>query len=377
MTGSLQGKHGKYYVVVRIATTDGETKQKWIPTNIPTEGNNKRKAQKAMYEILEELSKNETLDPFDLLFTDWIDIWLAQKKNEIRQNTYESYELFAKVHIKPYFKELGVSLKDIKPQQIHSYYNMLAKTQNANTVKKHHVIIHGALEDALRKNMILFDPSERVSLPKPKARFVGKAYTAEQANRLLSVISGTTIEPAIILGLYYGLRRSEVLGLRWKDIDFENNTISIKNTVVKMITLSEQETTKSAASRRTMYIIPVTKQYFQNLKERQEENEKLFGKEYFEGDHVCIWNDGRPLAPDYVSHSFKKLLAKNNLPPLRFHELRHTAGSLLLANGLSIKQIQEYLGHERVSTTLDIYGHLTTEGKQEAANTLNSMLSLN
>lgn len=376
MTGSLQEKHGKYYVVVRMSETNGKTKQRWIPTNVPTEGNNKRKAQKAMREILEELSKNETLDPYNVLFVDWIDAWLEQKKNQVRQDTYEGYELYARIHIKPYFKKLGVSLKSITPQQIQSYYNLKSKTLSANSLKRHYVVIHGALQEALKKNMILFDPSERVTLPKQQEKFTGKAYTAQQANILLSTTKGTTIEPAVILGLFYGLRRSEVLGLRWCDVDFDKNTITIQNTVVKMVTLSEQEKTKSRASHRTMYIIPETKQYFQNLKEQQKHNREVFGSEYHDSNHVCVWPDGNPLSPDYVTRTFKKLLSKNNLPMIRFHDLRHTAGSLLLEKGLSIKQIQEYLGHEKASTTLDIYGHLSAEGKKEAANTLDGLLEM-
>ncbi|MEA4921384.1 MAG: site-specific integrase [Clostridiaceae bacterium] len=376
MTGSLQEKHGKYYVVVRISETNGKIKQRWIPTNVPTKGNNKRKAQKVMGEILEELSKNETLDPYNVLFVDWIDSWLEQKKNEVRQDTYEGYELYARIHIKPYFNKLGVSLKSITPLQIQSYYNQKSKMLSANSLKKHHVVIHGALQEALRKNMILFDPSERVTLPKQKEKFIGKAYTAQQANTLLSTVKGTTIEPAVILGLFYGLRRSEVLGLRWCDVDFEKNTITIQNTVVKMVTLSEQEKTKSRASHRTMYIIPETKQYFLSLKEQQKHDKEVFGAEYHDGNHVCVWTDGKPLPPDYVTRTFKKLIKKNGLPVIRFHDLRHTAGSLLLDKGLSIKQIQEYLGHEKVSTTLDIYGHLSAEGKMEAANTLNGILDI-
>ena len=322
------------------------------------------------------LSKDETLNQFDLLFIDWIDTWLEQKKNEVRQNTYEGYKLYFDVHIKPYFEKLDVSLKDLSPQHIQDYYNLKSKTLSASSIKKHHAVIHGALQDALRKNMILFDPSERVTRPKQKERFIGKAYTAQQANVLLATIKGLTIEPAVILGLFYGLRRSEVLGLRWRDMDFDKGTITIQNTVVKMVTLSEQEKTKSRASHRTMYIIPETKPYFLSLKEQHIHNRETFGSEYHESDHICVWNDGRLISTDYVTGTFRKLLEKNKLPVIRFHDLRHTAGSLLLEKGLSVKQIQEYLGHEKASTTLDIYGHLSVEGKKEAANTLNGLLAI-
>jgi integrase len=207
-------------------------------------------------------------------------------------------------------------------------------------------------------------------------RFVGKAYTAEQANMLLGVIDNEPMKPAIILALFYGLRRSEVLGLRWKDVDFTANTITIRNAVVKVKTLIEHEKTKSRASNRTLLIIPETRDYFLDLRCRQNENRLLLGNAYNDNGHVCVWDDGRMFSTEYVSRHFALILKKNDLPHIRFHELRHTAGSLLLNKGLSAKQIQEYLGHERVSTALDFYGHLNAEGKKEAAYTIGSLLKI-
>ena len=190
------------------------------------------------------------------------------------------------------------------------------------------------------------------------------------------MIDKEPLKPAIILGMFYGLRRSEVLGLRWRDIDFHKNTIQIRNTVVKMKTVIEKEQTKSRSSKRILYIIPDTRDYFISLKEEQQKNQELFGNSYIENDHVCTWPDGRSFYPDYISQKFSKILKANDLPHIRFHELRHTAGSLLLEQGLSAKQIQEYLGHEQISTTLDIYGHLSLEGKQEASRVMSGLLQM-
>lgn len=177
--------------------------------------------------------------------------------------------------------------------------------------------------------------------------------------------------------MFYGLRRSEAIGLRWRDIDFQAGTICICNTVVRNKTIIEAERTKSKASNRTLYIIPETREYLLTLKHNQEKNRMIMqGAYHNNNDRVCVWDNGKPLKPDYISKAFPKLLIKYNLPHIRFHELRHTAGSLLLAKGLSAKQIQEYLGHEQVSTTLDIYGHLSIEGKKEASNAMGGMLKL-
>jgi integrase len=192
---------------------------------------------------------------------------------------------------------------------------------------------------------------------------------------LLNAVKGDPIEPAVYLGLFLGLRRSEVVGLRWKDIDFDKKLITIQNTVVRFSTISELEKTKSRASRRTLFMPDTLKEYLEALKASQEEARAVIGRKYSEEEHVLQWPDGTSYNPSYVTHRFKKVLKANRLPEIRFHDLRHTAGSILLNDGLSIKQIQNMLGHEKSSTTLDIYSHLSTTGKHETAQAMNRLLS--
>jgi integrase len=143
-----------------------------------------------------------------------------------------------------------------------------------------------------------------------------------------------------------------------------------------MKTRIEHEQTKSLASKRTIFLIPSTIPYLQKLYQEQLERRELLGDAYIDTDHICVWPDGRPLSPDYVSQHFKLILQKNNLPHIRFHDLRHTAGSLLLSNGLNIKQVQEFLGHEKSTTTLDIYMHIDCQAKQETAFAMEEALPL-
>ena len=244
-TGSLQIKSGTYYAVIRIPDETGREKQKWISTKIKVAGNNKRLnkrlANQKLCEILSSYDQQKITYTKDILYVDWLEIWMEQKRNELRVNTMECYNLYLNTHIIPFFKPLKLSLSSITPQHIQDYYNKKRKeNQSANSIHKHSVIIRGALQEALKKNLIPYNPADRATLPS-KERFVGKAYTVDQANRLLSVINNEAMKPAIILSLYYGLRRSEVLGLRWKDIDFDSNTITIRNTVVKVLTVIEHE----------------------------------------------------------------------------------------------------------------------------------------
>jgi integrase len=375
MTGSLQVKKGIFYAVVRIPDDMGIEHQKWISTGLKADGNNKREANQRCREILTDLEQKKITYSTDIMFIDWLNLWMEQKEHEVRLITWECYQLYIQTHIVPFFKPLKLTLQSINAQHIQNYYNKKLKAgQSANSVKKHSVVLRGALQEALKKNLIPFNPVDRATLPKVE-HYIGKAYSVEEANRLLSVLGDEPMKPAIILGLFYGLRRSEVLGLRWCDIDFLANTISIRNTVVRFKTEVAQEKTKSRASKRTLYIIPETRDYLIDLHQKQINNRQLLKDAYIVTDRVCTWDNGEPFKPNYLSRHFDMILRKHNLPKIRFHELRHTAGSLLLNKGLSAKQIQEYLGHERVSTTLDSYGHLSVEGKKEAAFVIGGLLA--
>ena len=381
MTGSLTSKHGRYYALVRVPDGVGGTKKRWINTGIPTEGNNKRKAQQRLREILAELEENQGVLPTDMLFVDWIDEWIkikeiAVKQGKLQLNTLESYKSYVDLHIRPFFSKNGLTLKSVATKNIQSYYDAkIDEGQSANSVVKHSVVIGGALREAKRQKLIRDNPAEDAILPQKK-RFEGKAYSLDDAKRLLQAIENEPIKPAIILGLYYGLRRSEVLGLRWQDIDFEAGVMQICNTVVRTKTLIEHEHTKSTKSRRTLVLIAETIPYLKAIKAAQDKfRSRCINYDPDPQGHVCTGSNGRPFSPDYVSHTFNRILKKYDLPPLRFHELRHTAGSLLLANGMSVKQIAEYLGHEKVSTTLDIYAHIDIEGKRATAQAMGGIFS--
>lgn len=398
MTASLIEKHGKYYVIIR----DGKDFQKWVPTGIPTKGNNANRAKLAKEKIYAEyiLKKTyETEEPepkesepkvpepkesepkesaqssgCDILFLDCVNEWLEKKKKAVRLITYEGYKSYYDLHIEPYFKPKNLTLKEVTPGVIQEYFDEKGKSLTANSLKKHKVVFIGALNRALLDGYIQQNPAI-VAKPKKKGnQFHGKAYSAEQAKRLISVALQSDLSAPITLSLYYGLRRSEVVGIRWCDIDFENDIITICNTVTRLNTLTEQEETKSNASNRTLAIVPENKQYLFKLKAEQKQNKELFGNGYEDNGHVCVYADGKLMKPDHISRGFSKLLERNGLPHIRFHDLRHTAGSLLINSGVPAKQVQEFLGHEKISTTLDIYTHLDTVAKKDTANKIGGIL---
>ena len=363
MTGSLELNHGQYFVRTRIPDEYGIIKLRCIPTGIYEKGkdrNNKRKALQRKREILQELEEQGSVYKKDVLFVEWLNTWVEEKREHIRINTYEGYVSYLEKHILPFFSICNKNLRDISTQDLQNYYDLKYQTLSANSLRRHHAVIHGALQDAFLKNLIKVNPADRIKLPKIE-KYEGKAYSQKQVQQLLDSIEGEAIKPAIILALFYGLRRSEVCGLRWEDIDFDQNEMHIRNTVVRMKTTIEHEKTKSNASKRTLPLVPATVPYLKSLRSGN-------------SHHVCIWDDGRPLNIDYISKRFKKILKKNNLPEIRFHDLRHTAASWLVNNkNVDLTTVKAILGHEKLSTTMDIYTHYNAENKEKAAEIMGSL----
>lgn len=198
---------------------------------------------------------------------------------------------------------------------------------------------------------------------------VAAAITSRKAKNSLP-----KIELVVLLTAFYGLRRSEVIGLKWSAFDFNHNCFSIRHTVTTCNVKGERVTikkdkAKNKSSLRTYPLIPFLKERLLEAKKQQEENRKLCGRAYNKEylGYVCVDVIGNLIKPNYVSSTFGKLLAKNNLRHIRFHDLRHTCASLLLANGVPMEQVKEWLGHSEISTTVDIYGHLQYATKKQSA----------
>ena len=371
MTGSLQIKKDKYYVVYR----DEDGKQRWVSTEISAKGSNKRKAQQRLREIMTDVEQRKTVATANILFTEWIKRWMEQKEHDVRENTYECYLLYLNKHILPYFEPKKLTLAKLTAQHLQGYFNTKIKDgQSACTLRKHNAILNGALTEAYKKDVIPSNPADKLTLPKKK-KYRGAAYTVEQVKKLLAAVpEEDAFRPIIVLALFYGLRRSEILGLTWNDFDFNARTIHVQNTVTKMTTLHQSNQTKSESSNRILTMVPGTESYFENLMAQQKQLYKRIGLPFSPQVPVCAWPDGKSFLPEYVSRQFKKILVRNGLPEIRFHDLRHTAGSLLLADGVDIKTIQQFLGHSQASTTVNIYLHGLNRGGEVAANSMGRLL---
>lgn len=282
--------------------------------------------------------------------------------------------------IAPYFRERRITLQGLTPKDIQDFYLEKLKTVSASSVIHYHANIHRALKHAVKLDLIPTNPADKVDRPK-KDRFIGSFYDAEEVNKLFEVSKGTKLEFPILFGAFYGLRRSEALGLKWDAIDFENDSITIRHTVTSVtldgkVQLVAADTTKTKSSLRTLPLVPFVKERLLVLKKEQENNRRLCGRSYHKqfAGYVCINEMGDLIKPHYVTEQFPKLLDANGLRRIRFHDLRHSCASLMLANGVPMKQIQDWLGHSDFSTTANIYAHLDYSTKLSSANAMLSGL---
>ena len=378
VAGHLSEKHGNYYAVLSYTDAFGKRRTKWVNTGLPVRGNKK----KAEAFLMEERKKFQTAEPVTggVLFADYIEQWLAVAKPTIAVATYASYCSMVKRVIAPYFRERRITLQGLTPKDIQDFYLEKLKTVSASSVIHYHANIHRALKHAVKLDLIPTNPADKVDRPK-KDRFIGSFYDAEEVNKLFEVSKGTKLEFPILFGAFYGLRRSEVLGLKWDAIDFENDSITIRHTVTSVtldgkVQLVAADTTKTKSSLRTLPLVPFVKERLLVLKKEQENNRRLCGRSYHKQyvDYVCINEMGDLIKPHYVTEQFPKLLDANGLRRIRFHDLRHSCASLMLANGVPMKQIQDWLGHSDFSTTANIYAHLDYSTKLSSADAMLSGL---
>ena len=380
VAGHLQEKNGMFYVVLNYRDENGKRKTPWISTNLPVRGNKKR-AENFMMDVrrnfvppnVQRIEEREAMQKGDILFTDFLLKWLRVAKSTVKLTTYASYEMMATRIIIPYFETLNIKLKELTTEDIQEFYSAQLERVSANTVIHYHAVIHRALKYAVKIKTIQSNPAVNVERPR-KEKFIGSFYDKKEINTLFDIIQGHPLEVAIKLAAFYGLRREEIIGLKWTAIDFENNTLTIQHTVTecnldgKRIEVAS-DTAKTDSSLRTMPLVTNFREMLLAKKEKQEHYRKLCGRSYCKEylDYIFVNEMGERWKPRYLSDGFKRILEQNGLRRIRFHDLRHTCASLLLANNVPMKKIQEWLGHSDFSTTANIYAHLDFQSKISSA----------
>ena len=383
VAGHLTLKNGRYYAVLNYRNAGGQRKTKWISLGLPEKGN-KRKAEAELARLRAEFEPPKEVGDLssDMLFADYLLEWLEIAKGRLAVATYSSYAAMIKKPVGPYFRQRNLTLRELEARHLQMFYSEMLRKVTPNTVIHYHAIIHSALKYAVKTDMLVQNVADKVDRPKENS-FQPVFLSAEEMQKMFEALRGTKLELPVLVAAFYGFRRGEVLGLKWDAIDFERGTISVIRTVTTITvdgkqTENEQQSAKTKSSLRTLPLIGSFREYFLQVKEAQELNKQVCGNCYnheYDG-FVFVDELGERMRANYLTSAFPKFLEDHGLRRMRFHDLRHSCASLLLANGVPMKQIQEWLGHSDIGTTANIYSHLDYKSKITSANVMDNILTL-
>ena len=383
VAGHLTLKNGRYYAVLNYRNAGGQRKTKWVALGLPEKGN-KRKAEAELARLRAEFEPPKEVGVLssDMLFADYLLEWLEIAKGRLAVATYSSYAAMIKKPVGPYFRQRNLTLRELEARHLQMFYSEMLRKVKPNTVIHYHAIIHSALKYAVKTDMLVQNVADKVDRPK-KNSFQPVFLSAEEMQKMFKALRGTKLELPVLVAAFYGFRRGEVLGLKWDAIDFERGTISVIRTVTTITvdgkqTEIEQQSAKTKSSLRTLPLIGSFREYFLQVKEAQELNKQICGNCYnheYDG-FVFVDELGERMRANYLTSAFPKFLEDHGLRRMRFHDLRHSCASLLLANGVPLKHIQEWLGHSDFTTTANIYAHLDYKSKITSAQAMETGLAL-
>lgn len=351
MKGIIKTEKGKYRATFDHGTINGERDRRYKTYKTLEE------AEKALTEFNYNKQRNLLVTSNKMTLAEFIEYWMENYvKHKCEETTKYGYNNIINKHIIPYFKEL--ELQSLQPIHIQQYYNFLmnVKGLSANTVIKHHACLRKCLNFGLKQQFVHRNVADAVELPKKK-RFEGKSYTTLQLKELFKKVRDEKLEVAVCLAGYLGLRREEVIGLKWENIDFANriiNIVEVRTSAGKQVVIKRPKTEES---KRKLFIPDELFEVLTRHKEKQNYFKSILKSEYVDLDYVYTKDNGELYRVNTITEQFKAFLKKNDLPPIRFHDLRHSVASILYDQNVDLKAISELLGHSDIATTTKIYTH--------------------
>ena len=399
ITGNLQIKNGKYYVLVNLYDLSGKRTIKWVALGLDTKCG-KKLARARMAEILEEYNSSQRRlmkaaskkkDP-DRFITEWEKVqqmpvteflreWIRLSENRLQPTTIDGYNKMIDGRITDYFGDNGTTVGDLAGEDLNEFYACLQRSGlSATSALRFHGLFHAAMKYAVKKEFLDDNPCDHADRPKQE-RYRASFYSEGEVRALLEAAKSETLYIPLMLAAYYGLRRSEALGVKWSNIDFTAKTVSISHKVIEArengrFKPKGFDKMKNKSSNRTLPLIPEVEKELIELRIRQQANAKILGTAYNHeyDDYVCTDETGMLITPNYISRTFGNLLKKHGLRHIRYHDLRHTCASLLLKNGIPMKAIQEWLGHATFEVTANTYAHLDYSSQEQSARQIAALL---
>ncbi len=342
-------------------------------------GKSKKEVQEklkvALYEQQQGMLATGPQQKIGTFLTQWLE---DVHKHTVRARTYERYEVMIRRHLVP---GLGQHiLQKLTPQHLHAFYSKELKTGlSPTTVAGYHKLLHLALDKAVEWNLVPRNVCDIVSPPRTK-RYEFLPLTPEQVQQLLVSAVGDRLEALFVLALATGMRRGELLALKWQDVNFTTGTLQVRRVLAHQSVkfagkggFVEAEP-KTERSRRSIVIAPFALEKLREHRLRQVEAKLKAGSVWQERDLVFCTTIGTHLSSSrHFFDQFKKLLKRAELPDIRFHDLRHSSATLLLGLEVHPKIVQEILGHSQISITMDIYSHALPTMQQGAIGKLDTI----
>jgi integrase len=321
-------------------------------------------AKKELTRLLGDIDKGKHVDASRATVGDWLDTWIAAAKAKVSPKTHERYAEIVRCYLKP---ALGaVLLKKLKPADIEAAYAKFDRTPSPLTRRHIHAILRAALDRAVELGQLASNPAARQTKHLPKVeRQPVVTLTVEQSGRLLDAIRHTTTYWPVLIALATGMRRGEILALRWKNVDLDSGAIRVVESLEQTKAGIRFKSPKSGKSR----AVPLPRFAVDALREwkrKQAEAMLRLGVRQDPETLVCAREDGRPKQPDSLTHEFTYLIGRADVPRVRFHDLLHSHATHLLGQGVHPKIVQERLGHSTISITLDLYSHVSDTMQSQA-----------
>jgi integrase len=345
------------YWVAEVTLPDGRRKRKY--------SNNQKLVKEWLLVQRKALQDGIWVKDDKVTLSEFFDQFLNDTlRHKLRPKTIDSYAYLFNNHVAP---TLGnFKLTDLRPQHLQTLYaQKINSGLSPRTVQYIHAVIHRVLEQASKWSLVVRNVADLVEAPRPTKKQI-QTLNADQCQKLLVTLKGDRLYPLYALSLI-GLRLGELLGLQWDDVNFDMKTISIRHTIAAIphrgLVLGEPKTEKSRRS------IALPDFIFQALKDHQ-------GKNLNHTGFVFTTSNNTPFSPRNTERHFKHLLEKAELPKIRFHDLRHTAATLLFLEGVHPKVVQELLGHSQISVTMDTYSHVLPSMQKDAAEKMNRIISV-
>ena len=370
MRGHIRKRGNMWVVVVETGKDeDGRRRQKWH-SGFRT----RREASGALTEILSRLQTGGYVEPSRQDLRAFLTEWLEAVKARLKPSTYHSYSMNIERHIIP---ALGsTSLQNLSAPGLNAFYGRLLETGrlrggtgglSPRTVRYIHMILRQALAAAVKWNKVSRNAADSADPPKPRNADEMRTWSAEELRDFLLHVKDDRLYAAWVVAAQTGLRRGELLGLHWREVDVENGRVAITQTLLVVQDKMTWDTPKTAKARRSVALDATTLNVLKDHRRRQLEERLAWGPAYEDNDLAFARENGAPIHPHRFSHWFGAHVKAAGLPRIRFHDLRHTHATLALAAGIHPKVVSERLGHASVSFTLDRYSHNIPALEEEAA----------